>query len=55
MGETMDKPGVGNNSQKTSIFPDKDGTYLLPLKKEVRMNEKIKVGDMIEVSINVIT
>lgn len=46
---------VGKTSWKTSIFPDKDGTYLLPLKKELRKKEDIKVGDIISVSIEVIT
>lgn len=46
---------VGKTSWRTSIFPDKDGTYLLPLKKDVRKKEGIKVGDTISVSIEVIT
>ncbi len=33
---------LGKTSWKTSIFPDKkSGTYLLPLKAEVRKKEKI--------------
>lgn len=46
---------IGKTTWKTSIFPDKDGTYLLPLKKEVRVKENIKTGDAINVSIEVIT
>ncbi|MCR4264519.1 MAG: DUF1905 domain-containing protein [Candidatus Roizmanbacteria bacterium] len=46
---------VGNTTWRTSIFPDKDGTYLLPLKKEVRVTENIKVGDTISISLEVIT
>ncbi|MBI2611689.1 DUF1905 domain-containing protein [Candidatus Gottesmanbacteria bacterium] len=45
---------VGNTSWKTSIFPEKKGTYLLPLKKEVRAKENIKIGDTIKVYIEVI-
>lgn len=33
---------IGKTEWKTSIFPDKkSGTYLLPLKKEVRKSESI--------------
>lgn len=46
---------VGKTSWKTSIFPENKGTYLLPLKKEVRVKENLKVGDAIVVSIEVIT
>ena len=46
---------IGKTSWKTSIFPEKGGTYLLPLKKEVRLKENIKIGDVVAVSIEVIT
>ncbi len=46
---------IGKTKWRTSIFPDKKGTYLLPLKKEMRVKEKIKVGNVINVSIEVIT
>lgn len=39
---------------RTSIFPDKQsGTYLLPLKKEIREKEEILSGDMIDFSIEI--
>lgn len=39
---------VGGTQWKTSIFPDsKSGTYLLPLKSEVRRKEKIREGDTV--------
>ena len=38
---------VGKTKWKTSIFPDKKDIYLLPLKKEVRTKESIKVGAII--------
>jgi hypothetical protein len=45
---------VGRTSWKTSIFPDKkSGAYLLPLKADVRKNEKIVVGDTVALSIEV--
>lgn len=46
---------VGGTSWRTSIFPDKDGSYLLPLKKSVRASEKISEGDMIDITLEVIT
>ncbi|MEK7517823.1 MAG: DUF1905 domain-containing protein [Patescibacteria group bacterium] len=46
---------INKTSWKTSIFPDKDGTYLLPLKKEVRAKENIKAGSTVTVAIEVIT
>lgn len=38
---------VGKTAWKTSVFPDKDGTYLLPLKAAVRKKEGIYAGDTI--------
>lgn len=45
---------IGKTEWKTSIFPDKDQSYLLPLKKQVRVNEKIKEGDTVAISLEVI-
>jgi len=42
---------VGKTKWKTSIFPEKKGTYVLPIKKEVRNKEKISANDNIEVTI----
>ena len=39
---------IGKTSWNTSIFPDKKaGSYLLPLKVDVRKKEGIHVGSMI--------
>lgn len=39
---------IGKTEWKTSIFPDKKaGTYLLPLKKEIRKVERIIDGDTV--------
>ncbi len=41
---------IGTTRWKTSIFPDKkSGTYLLPVKAEVRHNEHLAVDDTIEI------
>lgn len=46
---------LGKTKWKTSIFPEKGGTYLLPLKKEVREKENIKIGEIIKFVLEVIT
>lgn len=43
---------IGNTTWGTSIFPDsKTGTYLLPIKKDVRKAEAIDLGSKPEVEI----
>jgi hypothetical protein len=45
---------VGKTSWKTSIFPDKEtGTYLLPLKAEVRKQEVIIADDSIAITLEI--
>jgi hypothetical protein len=45
---------LGKTQWKTSIFPDKkSGSYLLPLKSEVRRKEKVMVGDIVSFSISI--
>lgn len=45
---------IGATSWKTSIFPDKkSGTYLLPLKAEVRKKENILEGKTVSITISV--
>lgn len=39
---------IGTTNWKTSIFPDKkSGSYLLPVKSDVREKEKITSGDAV--------
>lgn len=46
---------VGVTSWKTSIFYEKkNATYLLPVKGEVRVREGLKVGENINVSIEIL-
>jgi hypothetical protein len=45
---------IGNTCWETSIFPSKSlDAYILPIKAEVRKQEKIAVGDSVEVSLNI--
>lgn len=46
---------IGKTKWKTSIFPDtKSGSYLLPVKKEVRKSEGVGVGDNLSVTIRLL-
>lgn len=49
------KANIGKTSWKTSIFPDKKrGTYLLPIKADVRKKENISAGDKIKFYLEII-
>lgn len=39
---------INSSRWKTSIFPEKTGTYLLPIKKAIRAEQEISKGDTIE-------
>jgi hypothetical protein len=46
---------VGNTAWKTSIFPDKRvGSYLLPLKAQVRKKEDVEAGEPVTFSITLL-
>ena len=46
---------TGKTSWRTSIFPDKkSGQYLLPLKADVRRNERIEAGELVTVVVEII-
>jgi hypothetical protein len=46
------KATIGKTSWKTSIFPDKkSGSFLLPVKAEVRKVEKLSDGQSVEVTL----
>jgi hypothetical protein len=40
---------VGHTTWRTSIFPDEDGSFLLPIKAQVRTTEDVGEGDLVEV------
>lgn len=44
---------LGNSTWKTSIFPDK-GTYLLPIKSQIRKAENTKEGDVLNIKLEII-
>jgi hypothetical protein len=46
---------VGATTWRTSVFPDtKRGTYVLPVKKPVRVAEGLSAGDLVAVSLIVL-
>ncbi|MBP6010995.1 MAG: DUF1905 domain-containing protein [Alphaproteobacteria bacterium] len=43
---------IGESSWRTSIFPSKNaGSYLLPVKGEIRRAERLEVGRMVKVTL----
>jgi hypothetical protein len=45
---------IGSTIFRTSIFKDtKIGSYLLPIKKEVRKKELIKIGDTVKFTLEI--
>jgi hypothetical protein len=46
---------VGGTSWRTSVFPmSAQGTYFLPLKKAVRVAERLSVGDQVRVRLQLV-
>ena len=44
---------VGSTSWPTSVFPDSTrGAYILPVKKDVRAQERLEVGDRMSVQLD---
>lgn len=48
------KVQIGNTTWKTSIFWEKKGTYMLPIKKEVRAKEDIMEGSIVKIILEVL-
>jgi len=42
---------IGQTTWKTSIFPEKKGTYVLPIKSAIRKKENLKEGDEVNVTL----
>ena len=46
---------VGHVTWRTSVFPDdKRGTFVLPIKKEVRARNSLVAGSAVEVSLEIV-
>ena len=44
---------LGKSVWKTSIFPEKSGVYLLPLKAAIRLKEGVAAEDTIDFSLKI--
>ena len=42
---------LGESRWQTSLFPNKDGSWFLPVKKPVRVAEGLEYGDAVEVGL----
>jgi hypothetical protein len=45
---------IGQTKWKTSVFPEKKGTYILPIKKEVRLKEGLSSGSSANITLEVL-
>ena len=45
---------IGEIAWRTSVFPQKDGGYLLPVKKEVRCRAGMVAGDQVTVTLDLL-
>ena len=43
---------IGTTTWKTSVFPSKEGVFLLPIKSEVRKKEKLSLDDTVTVTLS---
>lgn len=50
-GAVKVKATIGNTTWKTSIFPQKTGEYILPIKANIRKAEQILEGNTIKVNL----
>lgn len=51
-GAVRVKATIGKSSFKTSLFPSRQsGTYIMPIKKEIRRKEAVQSGDSIKLKI----
>ena len=46
--------GIGGSTWRTSIFPQADGRYVLPLKRAVREAESLAFDDVVAVRLSVL-
>ncbi len=47
---------IGSTTWSTSVFPEKDsGSYLLPVKKAVRVSEGVLADDVVRVELTLVT
>ena len=45
---------LGESHWQTSLFPNKDGSWFLPVKKPVRLAEGLEYGDTVEIELELL-
>ena len=45
---------IGSSTWQTSVFPNEDGSYALPIKRSVRRAEDIEAGDVVTVHLRTV-
>jgi hypothetical protein len=45
---------VGGSTWRTSVFPSREGGYVLPVKRAVRVAEGVEAGDVVDVRLEVL-
>lgn len=53
-GSVRVRATIGNSTWTTSIFPDSQAGYVLPVKRSVRVAEAIDVGDVATVTVELV-
>lgn len=48
------KAKIGKTTWNTTLFPTKDGPYLIAIKADVRRKESVGEGDLIKVSVQIV-
>jgi hypothetical protein len=53
-GSVRVRATIGSSTWTTSIFPDRQASYVLPVKRPVRVAEGLDVGDVATVTVELI-
>jgi Domain of unknown function (DUF1905) len=53
-GSVRVRATIGATTWSTSIFPDREGSYVLPVKRPVRVAEGVDLGDVATVSVELV-
>jgi hypothetical protein len=53
-GSVRVRATIGNSTWRTSIFPDSQAGYVLPVKRSVRTAEALDVGDVATVTVELV-
>src|SRR5690349_12043942 len=53
-GSVRVEVAVGESNWKTSVFPTKNGTYILPVKKQIRLAENLTEGTPVEAALKLV-